>query len=163
MSVRTQCTMLGRSTNRNGIEVQDLCNVLWGIMLLLKLVESAKEERARARKIGLSPEHNKLNKGTKVLHDQSKLWHHTGHTIMADEFFASVQATKKLKQTGFNFMGNVKSCFREFPMKFSMTVCCLSVGQERLRPPLMQTQARQDGGFFGWIATSYVLSCITVL
>jgi hypothetical protein len=52
------------------------------------------EEKARACIIGLCPKHNALNAGTKVLLELSRPWCHTGCTIVANAFFASVQATK---------------------------------------------------------------------
>ncbi len=58
-----------------------------------------KEEKTRVHRIGLDPEHKKLNKGKKVLLELLRPWRHTGCTIVANAFFASVKAAKKFKQT----------------------------------------------------------------
>ena len=56
--------------------------------------------------------------GCNVLYDLVKAWANTGSIVVADSYFASVQAAVRLMSIGLRFIGTVKTATREFPMAY---------------------------------------------
>ena len=54
--------------------------------------------------------------GCNVLYDLVKPWANTDSIVVADSYFASVQAALRLKSIGLRFIGTIKTATREFPM-----------------------------------------------
>jgi hypothetical protein len=114
----------------NGGEIQNLADVASGIILHLKVVKSANEEKAIAASavadaIAAAADNDddiaaadEAGKGTQVLLELTELWHHSGCLVTADAYFASVEAALAMKEKGLTFIGNVKQCSRRFPMEF---------------------------------------------
>jgi hypothetical protein len=108
----------------NGGEIQNLADVSSGIMLGLKVVKSATEEKAIiAEDVAASADDNddciagNLGKGTQVLLELTELWHYSGRLVTADAYFASVEAALETANKGLYFIGNVKQCSKRFLMK----------------------------------------------
>jgi hypothetical protein len=88
------------------------------IMLRLKVVKSAKEEKvisadvaaAKDKDDGNDDAANEGGKGTRVLVELTEPWHDTGRVVTANAYFASVEAALKMKDKGLLFIGNVKQC-----------------------------------------------------
>ena len=89
----------------NGGEIQNLADVASGIMLHLKVVKSANEEKAIAASTAADAiaaataaddddiaAADKAGKGTQVLLELTKPWHHSGHVVTAVAYFASMEA-----------------------------------------------------------------------
>jgi hypothetical protein len=100
------CLALKRKPD-NGGKIQNLANVASGIMLHLKVVKSAKEEKAISTNATATNEDkddsndNAADKGgkvTRVLLELMEPWHHSGRVITADAYFASVKAATKMKE-----------------------------------------------------------------
>jgi hypothetical protein len=87
-------------------------------MLHLKVVKSANEERAIAVAAAADAIADEAGKGTQVLLELTKPWHHSGRLVTADAYFALVEAALVMKEKGLTFIGNVKQCSRRFPMEF---------------------------------------------
>jgi hypothetical protein len=115
----------------NGGEIQNLANIALGIMLHLKVVKSANEEKAIAASAAAdaiasaaaAADNNiaaadKAGKGTQVLLELTEPWHHSGRLVTADAYFASMEAALAMKEKGLTFIGNVKKCSRRFSMEF---------------------------------------------
>jgi hypothetical protein len=110
----------------NGGEIQNLADVASGIMLHLKVVKSANEEKAIAVAAAADAiasdddiaAADKAGKGTQVLLELTEQWHHSGRLVTADAYFALVEAALAMKEKGLTFIGNVKQCSRQFPMEF---------------------------------------------
>ena len=68
----------------------------------------------------LPPSYTDLNHGTKVLLELLEPWKKKEKLVLADSYFASVQAAMVLKSEpwGLDFIGNVKTCTQQFPMKY---------------------------------------------
>jgi hypothetical protein len=93
----------------NGGEIQNLAVVASGIMLHLKVVKLAKEEKAISTNAAAANEDevdgnndaaNEGGKGTRVLLKLTEPWHHSGRVVSADTYFASVKAATKMKEKG---------------------------------------------------------------
>jgi len=110
----------------NGGKIQNLADVALGIMLHLKVVKSANKEKAIAAAAAAEAIANDENiaaaniasKGTQVLLELMEPWHHSGHLVTADAYFAFVEAALAMKEKGLTFISNVKQCSRWFPMEF---------------------------------------------
>ena len=89
----------------NGGEIQNLADIPSGIMLHLKVVKSANEEKAIAASTAADAiaaaaaaddddiaAADKAGKGTQVLLELTKPWHHSGHVVTAVAYFASMEA-----------------------------------------------------------------------
>ena len=63
-----------------------------------------------------------LNHGTNVLIDLVKPLANTDRVVVADSYFASVQAAKALFNMGLRFIGTVKTATKGFPMHFLQRV-----------------------------------------
>jgi hypothetical protein len=93
----------------NGGKIQNLASVASGIMLHLKVVKSAKEEKAistnaaaanKDKDDGNDDSTNKGRKGTWVLLELKEPWHHSGRVVTANAYFASVEVATKMKEKG---------------------------------------------------------------
>ena len=114
----------------NGGEIQNLADIPSGIMLHLKVVKSANEEKAIAASAAADAitaattadddiaAADKAEKGTQVLLELTEPWHHSGRLVTADAYVASVEAALAMKEEGLTFIGNVKQCSRWLPMEF---------------------------------------------
>ena len=104
----------------SGLEVQDACCVDSNIMIQIKVVDRAEEEERREKEKNLPPSYTDLNHGTKVLLELLEPWKKKEKLVLADSYFASVQAAMVLKSEpwGLDFIGNVKTCTQQFPMKY---------------------------------------------
>ena len=56
--------------------------------------------------------------GCNVLYDLVKPWANTNSIVVADSYYASVQASLRLYSIGLRFIGTVKTSTREFPMAY---------------------------------------------
>jgi ribosomal protein L37AE/L43A len=56
--------------------------------------------------------------GCNVLYELVRPWAYTNATVVADSYFASVQAAIRLKQIGLRFIGTVKTATKQFPMSY---------------------------------------------
>ena len=56
--------------------------------------------------------------GCNVLYELVKPWAHTGAVVVADSYFASVQAALRLASIGLRFIGVIKTATREYPMHY---------------------------------------------
>jgi Transposase IS4 len=63
-----------------------------------------------------------LNHGTKVLMDLIQPIANTDRVVVADSYFASVQAAKELHRMGLCFIGTVKTATKGFPMHYLQRV-----------------------------------------
>ena len=111
----------------NGVEIQNHADVVSGIMLHLKVVKSANEEKAitaaAADAIAANDGNNaaaadEAGKGTQVLLELTEPWHHSDCLVTVNAYFASMEAALAMKEKGLTFIGNVKQCSRRFPMEF---------------------------------------------
>ena len=114
----------------NGGEIQNLAIITSGIMLHLKLVKSANEEKviaasatadaiaAAAAANNYIAAANKAGKRTQVLLELTEPYHHSGRLVTADSYFAFVEVALAMKEKGLTIIGNVKQCSRRFPMEF---------------------------------------------
>ena len=97
----------------NGCEIQNACCGRSGIMMRLKLVKTAEEDRTH------QDEHpGGMLHGTKVLLYLVKPWLHTNRTAVGDSYFASVGAAYTLDENGMGFIGVVKTATKKFPMAY---------------------------------------------
>ena len=62
--------------------------------------------------------HNRYLHGCNVLYDLVKPWANTNSIVVADSYYASVQAALRLWSIGLRFIGTVKTATREFPMPY---------------------------------------------
>ena len=117
----------------SGGEIQNIADVESGIMLRLKIVKSATENKAIATEdlaaAAADGDDDEMDesggKGTKVLLELTEPWHNTGRLVGGDAYFASVEAAVAMKDKGMLFIGNVKQCHKKFPMAFlSNTILC---------------------------------------
>jgi Transposase IS4 len=56
--------------------------------------------------------------GCNVLYDLVRPWANTGCVVVADSYFASVQAAIRLHRIGLRFIGTVKTATKQFPMGY---------------------------------------------
>ena len=56
--------------------------------------------------------------GCNVLYDLVKAWANTNSIVVADSYYASVQAALRLWAIGLRFIGTVKTAVKEFPMAY---------------------------------------------
>jgi Transposase IS4 len=63
-----------------------------------------------------------LNHGTKVLMELVRPIANTDRVVVADSYFASVQAAKELHRMGLRFIGTVKTATKGFPMNYLQRV-----------------------------------------
>ena len=75
-----------------------------------------------------SEEDAAMNHGTKVLVDLVRPLANSGRVVVADSYFASVQAALTLYEMGLRFIGTVKTATRGFPMHY-LQRCILPGGK----------------------------------
>jgi hypothetical protein len=92
----------------NGAEIQNACCAKSGVMLRLRTRKSKANDSR-----DLNPD---TGHGTGVLRDLVIPWAHTGRVVVADSFFASVEAAQVLFRLGIRFVGVVKTVTKRFPM-----------------------------------------------
>ncbi len=102
----------------NGGKIQNLANVASGIVLHLKVVKSAKEEKAISTNATAANEDKDDSnkdatdgggKGTRVLFELTEPRHHSGRIVTANAYFASVKAATKMKEKGLFLLGTSSS------------------------------------------------------
>jgi Transposase IS4 len=69
-----------------------------------------------------SPDDAGSGHGTKVLANLVKPWANTDRVVVADSYFASLQAAKRLMSMGLRFIGVVKTATRGYPMSYLSNV-----------------------------------------
>jgi hypothetical protein len=140
-----------KSKPNNGGKIQNLANVASGIVLHLKVVKLAKEEKAistnaaAANKDKDNGNNNTNKKGGKSiwdLMDLTELWHHSGRIITTNMYFASVEVAIKMKEKGL-FIGNIKQCSRRFLMEV-LWECHPCKARIVIGPCVNRQQDRQD-------------------
>ena len=94
----------------NGCEIQNACCATSGVMLRLRMVKSKKEEDR------LDELPHDINHGTAVLKELVGPWAESGRIVIADSYFASVEAARELFKIGLRFIGVVKTATKRFPM-----------------------------------------------
>ncbi len=82
-------------------------------------------------------------KGTQVLLELTEPWHHSGHVITANAYFASIESGNEDEKEGSFFIGNVKQCSRRFPMEV-LWECHPCKARIAIGPGVNQQQDRQD-------------------
>jgi hypothetical protein len=92
----------------NGAEIQNACCADSGVMLRLRI---RKSKAVDSLDLDATQGH-----GTGVLRDLVLPWAETGRVVMADSFFASVEAAQVLYRIGLRFVGVVKTATKRFPM-----------------------------------------------
>jgi Transposase IS4 len=132
----------------DGMETQNICCAQSGIMYQIKLVKTAEENAATAKWVFLlmfveffllanlthplinffSDEDAAMNHGTKVLVELLRPLANFGRVVVADSYFASVQAALTLFGMGLRFIGTVKTATRGFPMHY-LQRCVLPGGK----------------------------------
>ena len=97
----------------NGCETQNSADGFSGIMIQSKLVKNSYEED-----LHYTEEHDGLLHGTKVMLNFLYPWLNKQRcVVIADSYFASVQACEELKKCGLRFIGVVKTATRGFCME----------------------------------------------
>ena len=105
----------------NGCEIQNSACGKSGIMMRLKLVKTADENRAAAAESPqLEPE--RVPHSAAILRELVLPWIHTDRIVCADSYFASVPAAKLLSRHGMRFIGVVKTSTRKYPMRYLASV-----------------------------------------
>jgi hypothetical protein len=95
----------------NGCEIQNAGDGVSGVMMQLKLVETAESEALHA----VEGEDGLLH-GTVILKRLLEPWAGQGDRVVcADSYFASVGAAEELEKMGLGFIGVVKTATRRFP------------------------------------------------
>jgi hypothetical protein len=92
----------------NGAEIQNACCADSGVMIRMRVRKTKATDS-----LDLDPE---TNHGTGVLRDLVIPWAHTSRVVVADSFFASVEAAQVLFRLGIRFIGVVKTATKRFPM-----------------------------------------------
>jgi hypothetical protein len=103
----------------NRCEIQNSACDRSGIMLQLKLVKTADENRAAAEEQG---ETEQVPHSAAILKELVLPWIHTDRIVCADPYFASVPAVKLLNLHGMRFIGVVKTATRNYPIRFLSSV-----------------------------------------
>jgi Transposase IS4 len=130
----------------NGCEIQNSACGKSGIMMRLKLVKTADENRAAAAiRAAESPQ---LESSESIPHSAAILrelvlpWIHTDRIVCADSYFASVPAAKLMSCNGMRFIGVVKTATRNFPMRYLASV---ELNHRGDRKGLVSNAGRQAG------------------
>jgi len=97
----------------NGCEIQDACDGRSGVMLRIKIVETADAHTDEEENVS-------LNHGTRVIKELLTPWINSSleRVVCADSYFSSVATLVELKRLGFAFIGVVKTATTEFPMAY---------------------------------------------
>jgi hypothetical protein len=111
----------------NGCEIQNAADGLSGVMLRLKLVETAEAEDENVHE-----EEDGLLHGTKILKYLVQPWAGAGdRTVCADSYFASVGAAEELEKMGLGFIGVVKTATKRFPQRYLSSIELQARGDTR--------------------------------
>ena len=105
----------------NGCEIQNSACGTSGIMMRLKLVKTADENR-NATEVNHDPQGQELPHAAAILKELILPWAHTNRIVCADSYFASVPAAKLLSRYGTRFIGVVKTATRNYPMSYLQSV-----------------------------------------
>jgi hypothetical protein len=98
----------------NGCEIQNAADGVSGVMMQLKLVETAESEVYHV----MEGEDGLLH-GTVVLKRLLQPWAGKGDRVVcADSYFASVGAAEELEKMGLGFIGVVKTATKRFPTAY---------------------------------------------
>jgi hypothetical protein len=92
----------------NGCEIQNACCAESGVMLSLRIRKSTTFDHE-----GQDPA---KGHGTSVLKELVLPWARSNRVVVADVYFASVEAARELFKIGLRFVGVVKTCTRQYPM-----------------------------------------------
>jgi Transposase IS4 len=101
----------------NGCEIQSACCGECGIMIRLKVVKTATEERNLQQQEGIQSDASILH-GVKVLKELVQPWMFTDRLVVGDSYFASVTAAQELLRHKMRFIGVVKTATKRFPMQY---------------------------------------------
>jgi Transposase IS4 len=101
----------------NGCEIQNAACAKSGVMIRLKLVKTAEEERTHTQE-----GNDGLLHGTIILKFLISPWTFSHRMICADSYFASVGAAKELLRCGLRFIGVVKTATKQYPMNYLSTL-----------------------------------------
>jgi hypothetical protein len=107
------CIAMDRKPDKSG-EIQTLAEVSSGILICLKFVKNAKEEKANKKDLDLDSKEATYGKGTRVLLELMKSWLGSNCLVTADAYVALTEAALALKERYINFIGNVKQCNAAF-------------------------------------------------
>ena len=99
----------------NWCEIQNSAGGRSGIMMRLKLVKTADENRAAAEEQG---ETERVPHSAAIIKKLVLPWIHTDRIVCADSSFASVPTVKLLNLHGMQFVGVEKTATRNYPMRF---------------------------------------------
>ncbi len=99
----------------NWCEIQNSAGGRSGIMMRLKLVKTADENRAAAEEQG---ETERVPHSAAIINKLVLPWIHTDRIVCADSSFASVPTVKLLNLHGMQFVGVEKTATRNYPMRF---------------------------------------------
>jgi hypothetical protein len=92
----------------NGAEIQNSCCAELGVMLRLRIRKSQQYDHQ-----GHDPN---TGHGTCIPNQLIFPWARSGRTVVADSFYASVEAARELFKIGLRFVGVVKTTTRQYPM-----------------------------------------------
>ena len=95
-------------------------------MLRLKIVKTKVEEERL-----LEPTDEGTLHGTQVLRSLVSPWQGSGRIVVADRYFASVEAANALYKMGLKFIGVVKTATRHFPMSYLQNAVLTGRGDRR--------------------------------
>jgi hypothetical protein len=150
---------LERKPNNSG-EIQNLADVASGIMLRLKVVKSANEEKVNSTDAAAANKDkdncnndatNEGGEGTQVLVELTEPWHDTGRVITADAYFASVEAALKMKDKGLHFIGNVKQCSKMFPMEVLSNTTLVLRGLRSVLASISKETGKMEHVAMSWL------------
>lgn len=94
----------------NGCMIQNACCSSSGVMLRLRMVKTKREEDR------LNELPHDINHGSAVLKELVGPWAESGRVVVADSYFAAVEATRELYKIGLRFVGVVKTATKRYPM-----------------------------------------------
>jgi hypothetical protein len=92
----------------NGAEIQNACCAESGVMLRLRIRKTATHDR--------QGHDTETGHSTAILKELVSPWARSGRVVVADSFYASVEAARELFKIGLRFVGVVKIVTRQFPM-----------------------------------------------
>jgi Transposase IS4 len=87
-----------------GCEIQNTCCGKAGIMMSLCLVKHAEVDDDKS-----------VKKGVKIMLSLLNHWSPRGRVVCTDSYFASVQAAVELYKVGWQFIGVVKTAYKQYP------------------------------------------------
>ena len=100
----------------NGAEIQNYACGRSGIIMRLRIVNSAKNEEDQKY------DRDNLTHGTKVLKELVMPWANKDRIICADSYFTSMPDAEELWKHGLRFIGVIKTATRQFTMVYLSTI-----------------------------------------